>query len=218
MSFRKAIFWAHLGAGVIACLVIVMMSVTGVVLTYERQIKDWADHRLYDIPQHAGDRLTVDELLAALPAEDLDLGVSAIAIHANANAPPMATQGRSGRTYLDPYSGEILGPGNTAVKEFFSTFMGWHRWFDLSGEQRPTGRAITGAANLLFLFLIISGAYLWLPRLWRRTIFRQRMFFNPRVKSSKARDYNWHHVFGFWSLAPLFLVVLSATTISYTWV
>jgi uncharacterized iron-regulated membrane protein len=34
---------------------------------------------------------------------------------------------------------------------------------------------------------------------------------------SKARDFNWHNVIGFWSAVPLFIVVLSATVISYTW-
>ena len=34
---------------------------------------------------------------------------------------------------------------------------------------------------------------------------------------SKARDFNWHNVIGFWSAGPLFIVVLSAVVISYTW-
>ena len=33
----------------------------------------------------------------------------------------------------------------------------------------------------------------------------------------KARDFNWHTVIGFWSAVPLFIVVLSAVVISYTW-
>jgi len=34
---RKTIFWLHLACGVSAGVVVLMMSVTGVVLTYERQ-------------------------------------------------------------------------------------------------------------------------------------------------------------------------------------
>ncbi|HEX2270389.1 MAG TPA: PepSY-associated TM helix domain-containing protein, partial [Pyrinomonadaceae bacterium] len=34
---------------------------------------------------------------------------------------------------------------------------------------------------------------------------------------AKARDFNWHNVIGFWTAVPLFIVVLSATVISYTW-
>jgi uncharacterized iron-regulated membrane protein len=34
---------------------------------------------------------------------------------------------------------------------------------------------------------------------------------------SKALYFNWHNVFGVWTVVPLFLVVLSATVISYPW-
>ena len=217
MSFRKAVFWTHLVAGVVSALVVIMMSITGVLLTYERQIKEWADQTYYDIAAEGRTRLSVDELLAAIRQQDRDRRVSTIAIHAGTDALPMATQGRSGRTYLDPYTGELLGPGNTEVRGIFSTIMGWHRWFGLSDDNRATGRAITGAGNLLFLYLLLTGIYLWLPPLWRWLIIQQRLFFNPRVNSWKAREYNWHHMFGFWSLVPLILIALSATTISYRW-
>ncbi len=40
---RSTIFWIHLVCGVAAGLVVLMMSVTGVILTYERQVGAWAD-------------------------------------------------------------------------------------------------------------------------------------------------------------------------------
>ena len=45
--FRKTIFWTHLVCGVAAGLVVLMMSVTGVLLTYERQMLAWADRAHY---------------------------------------------------------------------------------------------------------------------------------------------------------------------------
>ena len=47
--FRKVLFWSHLTVGIIGGLVILMMSVTGVLLTYERQIIAWADPRNYQV-------------------------------------------------------------------------------------------------------------------------------------------------------------------------
>jgi uncharacterized iron-regulated membrane protein len=38
---RKTVFWIHLSCGVAAGLVIGMMSVTGVLLAFERQIVAW---------------------------------------------------------------------------------------------------------------------------------------------------------------------------------
>ena len=48
--FRKCLFWLHLSSGVVAGAVILMMSVTGVLLTFQPQIVDWAN-REYDTVQ-----------------------------------------------------------------------------------------------------------------------------------------------------------------------
>jgi len=91
-----------------------------------------------------------------------------------------------------------------------------HRWLALSGEDRRIGRALTGACNLAFLFIIVSGFYLWWPSRWTSGILRSILWFRRRL-SSKARDYNWHHVLGFWCTIPLILVIASAVVISYPW-
>ena len=45
MTFRKVLFWCHLATGVSAGVVILIMSVTGGLLAYEKQIIAWADTR-----------------------------------------------------------------------------------------------------------------------------------------------------------------------------
>ena len=42
-AFRKLVFWSHLVAGCIAGVVILTMSVTGVLLAFERQVTNWID-------------------------------------------------------------------------------------------------------------------------------------------------------------------------------
>ena len=49
MRLRSVLFWLHLACGVVAGVVILIMSVTGVLLTYQRQITAWADTRGYHI-------------------------------------------------------------------------------------------------------------------------------------------------------------------------
>ena len=59
---RKIFFWLHLCLGVAAGAVILVMSVTGVLLTYEKQTVAWMDTR--DLPPLAqGGRLPVESLL-----------------------------------------------------------------------------------------------------------------------------------------------------------
>ena len=104
----------------------------------------------------------------------------------------------------------------SACARFFRSVTDWHRWLAASGEYRTTGRAVTGACNLAFLVLVVTGAYLWLPKAWTRLQLRNITWFR-RGLPGKARDFNWHNTIGFWSFAPLFVVVLSATVISYPW-
>ena len=98
----------------------------------------------------------------------------------------------------------------------FARVTDWHRWLGAKGDNRNVARAITGACNLGFLFLVMSGFYLWWPRNWNLKAVRNVTWFR-RGLPSKARDFNWHNVIGFWSAVPLFIVVLSAVVISYTW-
>jgi uncharacterized iron-regulated membrane protein len=46
--FRTVLFWCHLSVGVLGGVVVLVMSVTGVLLTYQRQITAWADVRGVD--------------------------------------------------------------------------------------------------------------------------------------------------------------------------
>jgi uncharacterized iron-regulated membrane protein len=92
----------------------------------------------------------------------------------------------------------------------------WHRWLGASPEGRARARMITGACNLAFLFLALSGLYLWMPRVWTWRQVRAVAWFR-RGLAGKARDFNWHNAIGLWSAIPLVVVVASAAVISYPW-
>ena len=91
-----------------------------------------------------------------------------------------------------------------------------HRWFALEGKYRIVGRTFTATANLGFLFLVVSGVYLWWPSTGSRVAWRQVLWFR-RGLSGRARNFNWHSVIGFWAAVPLAIIVASGATISYQW-
>src|SRR5690606_1179664 len=215
--FRKTVFWIHLVCGVAAGLVILMMSVTGVLLTYERQMLEWADRDLHAEPAANAVRRPLETLAQAVVLHEPAFEPTSIAISSEPAAPVSVAAGRSGSRYVNGYTGELLGEGATGLREFFRAVTGWHRWFNVEGEGRAAWRAITGASNLIFLFLILSGMYLWLPRLYKWAAFKTRLLFNAKATSAQARDFNWHHVFGIWSAIPLAVVVATATVFSYPW-
>lgn len=216
-KFRKIIFWCHLPVGVIAGIVILIMSVTGVLLAYEKQITSWADTRNYRSapPTTDAQRLPIETLIAK--AREIRQGnPTAVTVKSDPLAPAEIAFGREATIFVNAYTGSIYGEGSPAVRSFFRTVTDWHRWLGAKGDNRNIARAITGACNLGFLFLVISGFYLWWPRSWNLKALRNITWFR-RGLPSKGRDFNWHNVIGFWSAVPLFIVVLSAVVISYTW-
>ncbi|HLM56536.1 MAG TPA: PepSY-associated TM helix domain-containing protein [Pyrinomonadaceae bacterium] len=214
---RKVIFWCHLATGVVAGAIILLMSVTGVLLAYQRQIQNWGDARSYQVSAHSGaaTRLPPEALLTKLREVEKATPTS-LTVRSDPSAAAAFNFGGGRTVFVNPYTGEVLGPGALGVRSFFRVVTDWHRWLGAQGENRATARAITGACNLGFLFLVSSGFYLWWPRNWTRKAVRAVAWFR-RGQSTRARHFNWHNVIGFWSVLPLFIVVLSGVVISYTW-
>ena len=214
--FRKTVFWLHLACGVSAGIVVLMMSVTGVVLTYERQVQVWEDSSYYSAAQSGQEMMSADELIAA-SRELQGFEPSTLLISSDPTAPAMLRQGRSQTQYLNPYTGQAYPAHSDSLSAFFATVRGWHRWFNMTGDNRSSARVVTGAANLMFLFLVLSGIYLWLPKIFAWATLRSRILFNRQNSNTQARDCNWHHVFGFWAAIPLLVIISTATVFNYSW-
>src|SRR5829696_5857316 len=216
-KLRKIIFWCHLPVGVSAGVVILIMCVTGVLLSYEKQITSWADTRGYrSTPPNSGAQHLPIETLITKALETRGATPTAITLKTDPEAPAEIGFGRETTLFANPYTGTILDEGSQRTRSFFRTVTDWHRWLGAQGDNRNVARAITGACNLGFLFLVMSGFYLWWPRNWNLKAPRSVMWFR-RGLPARARDFNWHNVIGFWSAVPLFIIVLSAVVISYTW-
>jgi uncharacterized iron-regulated membrane protein len=211
VTIRKVLFWCHLTAGCLAGIVIFAMSVTGVLLAFERQINTWVDRGFQVEPGR----------------QSLPLEIVAYRVDPNPKQPPMVTvraaptapvelaYGRERTLYVDPANGKVLGEASRSARSFFASVERIHR--SLGSELRSgVGRRITGACNLLFLFLVLSGFCLWFPKRWLRQYLRPAIWFRGGLRG-RARDWNWHNTIGFWSAIPLFFIVLSGVIMSYAW-
>ena len=216
--FRTVLFWMHLVTAMIAGAIILIMSATGVLLTYEKRMTYWADTRGLDgAPRQPGAvTLSAADLIERAQTVRSDKP-TAMRWRVDPNAPVEVVFGTKGTLFLNRYTGDVVGEGNTRVRAFFAKVTELHRYLAQNGEDRERGKAVTGAANLGFMFLVLSGFYLWWPRNLSKRAFASITRFR-RGLSPKARDFNWHNVIGIWSLVPLFIIVLSGAMISYPWV
>ena len=123
--------------------------------------------------------------------------------------------GNDNTVFVNPYNGEILG-SQSRTHNFLRDIVAWHRWFGVAGDGRATARAITGACNLAFFWLALTGVFLWWPSAWHWRALKHKFLLNPRLRG-KVRDWNWHNVIGFWSSLVLVVLTLTAAVMSYPW-
>jgi len=214
---RRVLFWMHLGAGVLAGILILFFSITGSLLAYQRPIQHAMDKRYYrtaPVPSSAT-RMPLETLIASTESA-AHAPVEAVTVHPEAASPiEMQTANRE-IFFADPYTGSVQGPVSPRSRAFFTQIIALHRWFGLSNASHSTATTVKGAVMILFLFLVLSGAVLWIPGRWNRHTIRTGIV--PRFDThGRSRNYNWHKVTGFWLFLPLALLVVTGIIMAYPW-
>ena len=194
------------------------MCVTGATLSFESNILEFAERemRVANVSSANAERLPVREIINKIQGEKPNAKLSSIALRNETEAAAVIGLGRDGQIFVNPYTGEITGEGAKGWRGFFRTVEDLHRWLAFSGDARQIGRTINDACNLLFLFLAVSGIYIWFPRRLSRQHFKPVLWFRRGLKG-KARDFNWHNTIGFWSSLVLIILTATAVVMSYQW-
>lgn len=156
--FRRIIFWCHLPIGVTAGVVILVMCVTGVLMSYEKQITSWADTKGYQSTPPASDakHLPVEALLAKA-REVRGAMPTAVTLKSDATAPAEIAFGRETTLFVNPFTGAILGEGSQlrSILRFAHTG-------EVVGVAGQTIAALVSAGGAM---LVITGLALAIRRL-----------------------------------------------------
>ncbi len=217
MNIRKTFFWLHLIIGCSAAIFIFLMSITGVALTYERQIIKAAERNDYPkVPTTSSQTLPISEILIIARGYPTEKPAEIVIEH-QVNAPIIVKDGRKKVAYLNPYTGEEMAVPGKGTKSFLRKLRAFHRWLTFDGKFSQNGREINGIANVIFIVLVLSGLYLWLPKRFNKRAFKQRLTLSGKYPNKTARNSQWHNVFGLYMAPVLFVVVVTAVFFSYKW-
>ena len=207
----------HLVVGTVVGIAIAWLAVTGSILALQPQIVRFAERSMRpSIPASGSACVAPSELLRQA---QLHSGVtpSALQIFADPGIPALVTLSSPDQVLLsDACTGRVLGSGATRLRVFFASVRDLHRWIALKRGDHDTLRSIKDAANLGFLFLMISGILLWIPRQWRRANLQTALTLRARLRG-RAREWNLHTVLGFWFAIPLLCISLSGSIMAYPW-
>ncbi len=231
---RRIVFWTHLSVAVAAAAVILMMALTGALLSLREPVLELAERRHFAAEAdaaNAGPRLAPGEIVAAaqgaLSGERRDgPGVNAgtpftatsLRYRSDPRSPVRVFAGRGRYADLDPWTGAVVAVGPGRAARFFESVERWHRWFNVPDGSVRRARAVTGAANVAFLALLLTGPILWWPRSLSRGSLGKSLGRALRLRRGARgalRDLTWHQVVGIWSVLPLGIIVATGLATSY---
>lgn len=216
---RRTIFWIHLAAGLTAGVVIFIMSATGMAIAFEEEILAWQDRnvsRIHAVQPQGVAPLTIGELKQRMEGDRPGFQLASTAVFSDPLRAWEFYSDEGELLYVDPHSGAVAETLTHETREVFHKLEEWHRWLGGSDGQTSPGRLVTGICNLAFVVLCVTGLYLWFPRRWSWRVLRSLLVIKWRA-TGKARDFNWHAVFGFWSLPVLLVLSVTAVAISFEW-
>src|SRR6185436_642919 len=99
----KVLFWMHLIAGCVAGAIVLVMSVTGVMLTYERQMLARADRGKFQTSTvQSGERLNIDDLVAKIQSQGDGIPRNAsLVLRSDPKEPAEVSVGRGGSFFVN---------------------------------------------------------------------------------------------------------------------
>jgi len=206
---RRVIFWLHLVVAVAAGAVVLMLAATGAILSLEETVTGLVERRYFVATGVDEERLGPEAIAAAA-----GFSATSLRYRADARAPVRVYEGRDRYARIDPSTGAVLGIGPDGIERFFEGVHNWHRWFNAPGGSVRRARAVTGAVNVAFLFLLLTGPILWIPRPVTRRSLANVILFRRGVRGA-WRDLNWHQVVGIWSVLPLAVIAATGVPTSY---
>lgn len=210
--WRRALFQVHLWTGVVLCLYIAVIGLTGSLLVVRDEIERTAFHNVImckdcSIPNRVSLAQIITTVRTAHPQRVVQFAY--LPRHADENA-LVATLDKtthiSNNVFVSPVTGNIVG--ETQPDRFWLTYVGQIHYFLLMGE---TGLIINGIGAAFLLLLTLSGVVIWWPglRRWKRA-------FGVKVSASWRRiNFDLHSAVGFWTLAVL--LIWSLSSIYFAW-
>jgi uncharacterized iron-regulated membrane protein len=208
LPLRRWVRVAHLWAGMILGLWLVMLGLTGSALVYQhslRQVFEQGRKIKLGVPA-----LAIEDLLARVRQQRPDITIFGLqgmqykdsAVEVLVRPSIALRDAKQSRVLLvDPGTGEIGG-----TQSFSGTLMGFFAQLHFNLLNGDTGLAINGFAGALAIFFAVTGLILW----WRgRSKWKNGLRIKWKGASSRVRGYSIHSAVGAYASLFFFVTGLS---------
>lgn len=210
--FKYWIGQVHLWLGLISGIFVCFLGITGCILAFEREIEDITQpYRFTEVQNStllAPSRLKqiADQQVPGKHSHSIgyQVGKSAQVVYYAADPEYYWI------VFLNPYTGAVLKVKNMDDDFFRIVIMGhYYLWL-----PPDVGQPVLASATLMFLFLLISGLFLWWPK--NRAAMKKRFSLKLNAKWKRV-NYDLHNVLGFYMTWILIFIAISGLVMGFQW-
>ncbi|KAB7888158.1 PepSY-associated TM helix domain-containing protein [Poseidonibacter ostreae] len=213
---KKIWFKIHLYLGLTAGIILMVMGITGAMISFQKEIL-WLVNKDSYIVKVSGQMQTEQQIIDNFRLKFPKANIRGLTVKNDPTSSAVVNiasnkKGKAGRRginyYINPYTSEILP--NVEGQKVFKFIEMIHRGL-VAGE---VGKQIVGACTLALLILMLSGVFVYLPRL-KRAFFKSFTFkFKQKGRSFLS---TMHSSLGMWVI-PFYLVSsFTGLFLSYHW-
>ncbi|GAB3678829.1 PepSY domain-containing protein [Salinisphaera aquimarina] len=209
----NVMFQLHWILGITAGAILVVVAVTGALMSFQQEILDWINADITAQIQQAGEPLPPPAIIQHYAAAHPEQTISSMFWRNDRPYPVVVgyrtpqTTGRHGeRIALNPATAQPIGDirGETT----FSFIRQLHQRL----AAGATGKWLVGVSTLTLVVLCLTGLYVR----WQRRPRRRWRWLWPRALGGKLAG-EWHAVLGVWALLAYLLASLTGLWWSFDW-
>jgi len=218
----------HLWLGLASGIVVVIVSITGCLFVFQKEITEALFSERYFVTPPAERQTLPLSLLLEKAQRTLraDRPVDNIVTYRSPDRAWEFMTYKSNDTALtyfgaveyyqsvliNPYTGVITGIRD--YKHDFFSIIKYVHWSLLLNSSY--GQPIVGWSTFIFVLLLLSGLVLWWPKKWTKAL-RDRSFTIKWKASFKRVNYDLHNVPGFYILLPALVIAMTGMVFAFGW-
>ena len=202
MTIQKALLKIHLYVGLAATLFLVLIALTGCVLTFETELEGvfWplrvqAQPQAQPLPLQT----LVDKVQQARPGKR----ALRIMLPQQAGEAHRVLVSDATWVYVNGYTGDVLGARNLQ-SSFMRSVHNLHTGLLL--KNRQLGSKLVGWVTVLLLLLAVSGLILWWPR---------KLLTLKRGVNWRRTNFDLHNISGFYAFIFVLIMALTGVMMSF---
>ncbi|WP_137404805.1 PepSY-associated TM helix domain-containing protein [Echinicola rosea] len=214
--FYRISAWLHLWLGLVSGIVVVIISLTAALLTFEEEIRLVLEASREKVTKQEGQVLLPPSQLATAVKEKYGwpsvYGVMYRGEGRSAMIPYYRDRSNYQQALVNPYTGEVLH--NRKLNDDFFRFMligHYQLWL-----PRSIGKPVVAYSTLIFVITLITGLILWWPKKWTRAT-KNASFKVKWPATPKRFNYDLHNVVGFYSLLIALVLALTGMVYGMQW-